>query len=318
MAQATDSAGNIGTSSTVTFSYCNRDTKAPPTVIITYPLNGTYGTNWIGEITGTASSNAGAGTTIKTTTLAIEDIATDKWWGGSSFNASSQSFVPVSGTTTWMLSFGAGLTSGVTYTLVAEATDSVGNIGTSSTVTFTYNTTPPLVTITYPVNNTTYGTNWGGAITGTASSQNLLSSVKVSVQQGSGSNSCWTGTGTTFTAACPNYLPVSAGTTNWSRNLAAAELTNGDSYSVIARATDSVENIGTSSTVAFTYSTTTPPPPPPPPPPPTTPPTVTVTYPVNGTTYGTDWTGTITGTASANSGSSLSEHSGSHRGHHHQ
>jgi hypothetical protein len=194
VAQATDSAGNIGTSWTVTFSYSNGNTKAPPTVIITYPVNNTtYGTDWGGEITGTASSNAGAGTTIKTTTLAIEDTATNKWWNGTSFSATSQSFTAATGTSTWYLPLATSyLTLGNSYSVVAQATDSAGNIGTSSTVTFTYNTTPPLVTITYPVNGTSYGTNWGGAITGTASGPNLLSSVKVSVQQGSGSaSSSW-------------------------------------------------------------------------------------------------------------------------------
>ena len=419
IAQATDNLGNIGTSWTVTFTYFIR--TGPPTVTITYPVNNTtYGADWTGVITGTASSNSGDGSTITSVSVAIEDTTTGKWWNGSSFSLGTEIFFPPTGNTTWMFTFGAGnLTSGHSYSVVAEATDSLGKLGTSSPVTFTYgiaapvlpkviitypvsgppygadwagaitgtasdtaigivsvkvsvqlnsgghscwtgsgntysascpnyvpvttgttswsltfgagnltsgdfytvlaqatdghgntgtsspvsftyNTTAPTVAITYPVNNTTYGSNWGSAVTGTASGPTVLSNVKVSVQQGSGGNVCWTGAGSTFTAACPNYLPVTAGTTNWSLSLGASSLTNGDSYTVVAQATDSAGNVGTSPTVAFTYSTTTPPPPPPPPP--ATPPTVTITYPVNGTIYGTDWTGTITGTASSNSG----------------
>ena len=36
----------------------------------------------------------------------------------------------------------------------------------------------------------------------------------------------------------------------------ANNLTSGDSYSVIAEATDSASNVGTSSTVSFTYNST--------------------------------------------------------------
>ena len=41
------------------------------------------------------------------------------------------------------------LVSGDTYTVTGQATDTAGNIGTSSTVTFTYNTSTPTATITY-------------------------------------------------------------------------------------------------------------------------------------------------------------------------
>jgi len=288
VAEATDSAGNTGTSETVDFSYCVH--AAPPTVTITYPINNTtYGSNWGGEITGTAS--AGTGASIKSVSVAIEDTATKLWWNGTSFSATSRSFEPVtSGTTTWSLLFGAGnLTSGVTYSVVAKATDSAGNTGTSETVDFTYcvHTAPPTVTITYPVNGTTYGANWGRTITGTASAGtgSTISKVKVSIQQGS--SSCWTGSGDTFTASCPSYLAVTSGTTSWTLAVPSTDLTSGDSYKVTAQATDSYENVGTSSTVAFTYNNS--------------PPTVTITYPVNKTTYGTDWAGKITGSSSATS-----------------
>jgi len=135
IAQATDSDSNVGTSSTVAFTYSVQ--TSAPTGTVTYPVDGTtYGSDWTGTITGTASS--GAGTTISATAVAIEDTNTGQWWNGTSFAASSQTFVGATGNTTWMLTLEASnLTSGDTYSVIAEATDSAGNVGTSSTVTCT-------------------------------------------------------------------------------------------------------------------------------------------------------------------------------------
>jgi hypothetical protein len=74
--------------------------------------------------------------------VAIEDTTTNQWWSGSSFSVTSQTFVPAIGDTTWMLPLEAlSLTSGDTYAVVAQATDSAGDVGTSSTVSFTYTST---------------------------------------------------------------------------------------------------------------------------------------------------------------------------------
>jgi hypothetical protein len=170
VAEATDSAGNTGTSSTLTFTY-----DITPTVSVSYPVDGTaYGVDWTAMITGTAPPGAGA--TVASTEVAVEDTTAKLWWNGSSFSDPTQSFVTVTGTTTWYLPFGPGnLTSGDSYSLIAQTTDSAGNTGTSSTVTFTYDTTPaaptpPTVNITYPADGTTYGADWTAVITGTVSS----------------------------------------------------------------------------------------------------------------------------------------------------
>ena len=114
---------------------------AAPTASITYPVDGTsYGAAWTGTITGTASS--AASTTVASTQVAIEDTSATKWWNGTAFAASSQSFVGATGDTTWLLALAAGnLTSGDTYSVTAQTTDSAGNLGTSSTVKFTYGST---------------------------------------------------------------------------------------------------------------------------------------------------------------------------------
>ncbi len=120
-----------------------------PTVNVTYPVSGTHyyssgggrRTAWSGPIAGTASSNSAG--TISTTAVAIEDTTTNKWWNGSSFSATTQTFVPAMGTTSWSY---AGLSTtnlnaqnaGDSYAVTAEATDSLNNQGTSATITFRY------------------------------------------------------------------------------------------------------------------------------------------------------------------------------------
>jgi len=269
-----------------------------PTVSVTYPVDGTtYGSDWTGPITGTASS--ATGTTLASTKVAIEDTSTTMWWNGTAFAASAQTFVPVTGTTTWLRPLAASnLTSGDSYSVVAQATDSAGNVGTSATVAFTYGNqtskVPPKVTITYPVDGTSYGSNWSGEITGTASAAIGASITSVSIAVDDIATKLWWN-GTSFSATTQTFEPVTSGTTTWLLTLQTSNLTSGHTYSVVAQATDSAGNLGTSSTVSFTYGTTTSA---------TTPPTVSITYPVDGTTYGSDWTGPITGTASSNSGAS--------------
>jgi phenylpyruvate tautomerase PptA (4-oxalocrotonate tautomerase family) len=165
-------------------------------VTITYPVTSTiYGTNWTGTITGTASSNSGA--SLASTVVAVKDTNTGLWWNGTSFAASSQTFVSTGGTpAAWNLAMAAGnLTSGHNYTVTAQATDGAGNLTTTSATTFTYNSSTPTVAVTYPVNGTTYGANWTGTITGTASSNSgsSLSSTVVAVENTTTSK-WWNGT----------------------------------------------------------------------------------------------------------------------------
>ncbi len=301
--EATDSAGNLGTNTPVAFTYCNHTTKIPPTVAITYPANGaTYGaTSWNGAISGTASSNSGPGTTITAVAVSIEDTATKQWWNGSSFGSGTQTFAGASGHTTWLFGLPAlDLTSGVTYSAIAQATDSAGNVGTSSPVSFTYcvRTAAPSVAITYPVNNTSYGANWTGEITGTAATNagvgTTITGVSVAIQDVK-TGEWWT-TSTGFTSSSQDFSAAN-GFTTWNLPFPISNLTSGVSYNVIAQATDSLKNLGTSTTVRFTYCNRTT----------KTPPTVVITYPVNNATYGTTWTGQFTGTASAATGATISK-----------
>ena len=84
-------------------------------------------------------------------------------------------------------------------------------------------TSASTVSITYPVNNTTYSA-WTNAITGTASAVtgSTISEVEVSVEQVG--DSCWTGSGDTYTETCPNYVAVTTGTTSWSLSFPSSNL----------------------------------------------------------------------------------------------
>ena len=225
--------------------------------------------------------------------LTIEDITNSTYWNGSAFVSGSRS-VTATGGSSWTYPLAASaLTVGNSYTVTASATDSAGNNSMSSPmVTFNYDNTAPTVAVSSPVNGTTYGANWSGSLTATASANAGgadITGVGVSIQQGSGG--CWTGSGNTWTATCPNYVAATYSSGTWNLTLPASDLTSGDTYTVTAQATDTAGNTNTA-TSTFTYSATAP--------------TVAVAYPVNSTTYGANWSGTLSGSASAANGASIS------------
>jgi hypothetical protein len=82
--------------------------------------------------------------------VAIQDTTTGQYWSGTGFTQSSATYVPVtSGASSWSLSLAAAnLTTGHSYTVTAQATDSYANSGTSPSATFSYNTSAPTLTLT--------------------------------------------------------------------------------------------------------------------------------------------------------------------------
>ncbi len=214
-----------------------------------------YGANWSGSIAGTASSNAGTGTSISSVGVAIKNLTTSEWWNGSAFSGSSADYIAANySSPNWSLSFPASdLVAGDSYAVTAQATDSLSNVGTSSAATFNYDNTAPTVALTYPTSGDTYGSNWAGAITGSATTKasgSSISNVGVAIEQGTGD--WWNGS--SFSATTETFEPVSSGTTSWSYTLSSSAFTSGDTYHVYAQATDSYTNVGTSSEVSFTYS----------------------------------------------------------------
>jgi len=146
----------------------------------------------------------------------------------------------------------SGLSAGTTYSYSVMAVLDNWQSSAAST-----SFTTMAVSVTYP-NNTTYGANWSGTLTGTASAATgttiPAAGVQVSVQQGSGTSSCWTGSGANFTASCPNYVVATYSAPDWTLGLPSGDLTSGDTYNVTAQATDSLSVSTTSTTASFTYS----------------------------------------------------------------
>src|SRR5581483_5198049 len=153
-----------------------------------------------------------------------------------------------------------GVPDGVwTYTDVPRV--GVNWVGTESaaSASVTVDTTAPTVAISFPTAAAYNAGGWtaGQPIAGTASDATSgVASSAVSVQKGNGASSCWTGTGATFTAACPNYL-TATGTTNWNKTFTTANFGADDTYTVAARATDNVGNTAVSS-ASFVYDTVAP------------------------------------------------------------
>jgi hypothetical protein len=121
-AQATDAAGNVGTSSPVTYTL---DTIAPTLAITS---TGVLTNQTTQSISGTIDA-ADAGLTVSiydgTTLLGIVTPAANGSW------SKQVTLLSIQGT----------------QTLTAQATDAAGNVGTSSPVTYTLDTIPPTLTV---------------------------------------------------------------------------------------------------------------------------------------------------------------------------
>ena len=115
-------------------------------------------------------------------------------------------------------------------------------------------TTPPTIDLAtapgdYSSSGTTYDgeSAWTGTIGGTAADNvggSGLASVAVSIQQVGGS--CWTGSSSTFSASCPNFVPAT-GLGSWSLSFPAGNFPHGGAYTITARATDGASNATTTS-----------------------------------------------------------------------
>ena len=268
-AQATDSYADVGTSTSSTFTYGTR----APSVVITYPVNNTtYGTNWSGSISGTATANA-TGSSLVVVGVAIRNITTSKWWNGSAFSAVSPDYI-ATGTTSWFLNVSAShLTNGDAYSVTAQALDSAGNVGTSTSSTFTYSTTPPRLSVAFPVTGMSYNANaWTngstspcgssgticGQATPTLSTISGTGSITLTLTQAGSPNLTWNGT--SFASGSNTVHPTAYNSGNglWTYTFANSHLTTGDSYAVAVTATDSAGNTSPAATSSFIYNTTTP------------------------------------------------------------
>ncbi len=147
----TDVAGNAVTS-IITFT---SDTAAS-TATITFPVNaGRYNaTTWAAGCTpaGACGTATDASSGVASVAVTVKRLSDNNFWNGTAWQSGSFPLT-ATGTTTWNQALAAtNLANAVSYTVTAQSTDKVGNQSTTATVTFTYDTTPPVVTITSTAN----------------------------------------------------------------------------------------------------------------------------------------------------------------------
>ncbi len=229
-------------------------------VHITRPTSAsTYGTNWTSSEGGTVSGtySAASGTTITAVKVSIQQgSGSSACWNGSSnsWSTACPNYVNVTpfspgSSGSWSLSLPTSdLNSVNTYNIIAEAIDSSNITGTSSTVSFTYNAGAPSPGAPVPSANVHYGTNpyWVNAemvgLTDTVTYSGAGTVSSVSYYYCYDNSSCTSSNGTLIGTA------TSGG--SWSVNwtITSSVPTNDGHYYVIAVATDSLSNVGTSPT----------------------------------------------------------------------
>ena len=140
-----------------------------------------------------------------------------------------------------------------TYSLVV-----IANGIASATTTFSYDTTPPTSSISFPAAGYYNAAGWGsGTITGSTSDPNgVVASVQVSIENTTTGK--WYN-GSAFSSATQQWLSTGGSLSAWTYNIPSSLLANGSSYAVSSQATDNLGDVQSSPTTAsFTYDTTPP------------------------------------------------------------
>ena len=128
-----------------------------PTSVVQFPAdNGKYNAaGWdngsagctgtpASSICGTVSDLPAGGAGVEKVEVSILESGSSQYYGGSSFNQGSETFLTATGTANWNYGItSAKLTSGRTYTIHAKATDYAGNVESQQTFTFLYDATAP-------------------------------------------------------------------------------------------------------------------------------------------------------------------------------
>lgn len=178
-----------------------------PTVAISFPANNAFynTTGWnagcvTNDVCGTAADTAPG--SVSSVTLTIRRSSDSRYWNGSSGTSTTEwpsttvtgaTTLTTSGTTAWnRVLTTASLQNGVSYTVVATATDAVGNTGTD-THTFMYDTGAPTGSITSPNN----GDEIGGTVAVTSNSADAESGVVLAAYEYRvATTGAWTAIGT--------------------------------------------------------------------------------------------------------------------------
>ena len=230
-AEQADDAGNLAISRAVTFTV---DTT-PPLVAITVPAAGTLAK--VSTLTFSGSSGQASGDEA---VLALRIYS-----GTTPTGTPMQTVSPINiEAGAWSTNAVGALADG-TYTAVAEQLDAAGNVGISTPVTFTIDTTAPKVSLTSPAAGELYVSQptFGGAA-GEASGDLQTVVLKIYAGEGTGGSPL-------------NAVNVAAAGGSWTTGSSGPHLADG-TYTVIATQSDEAGNLGASKAVTFTIDSVAP------------------------------------------------------------
>lgn len=238
-----------------------------------FPSDGSYVVRWRAtDAVGNSTTSAGTSLTLDTTpppAPQIDSAPSDPSGASVQFDfsdtesgVSSQCWLDVGAWTTCSspISY-SGLAAGQ-HSFAVRATDAAGNVSNATSYSWTVDTGLPSASITSPVsgsylNNTTYAAGCGTPaddICGTASDPGGgISNVAVSIRRSS-TSLYWNGT--SFSSSTEVFL-TATGTTTWSFAMPVAGFPGDDTYTVHARATDTV-GLTSIDAVTFTLDRTAP------------------------------------------------------------
>src|SRR4029453_14189643 len=152
-----DNRGNTQISPPFPFKY---DTTAPSSTTTFPAAGGRY--NALGWAAGCAGAGlcgtAADGTSgVANVKVSIKRSSDDTYWNGSAWSGASENLRTATGASSWSYGLAASnLADGLTYTAQVGAADNAGNTQTSTTFTFTYDTTAPSSSATFPAAGASY------------------------------------------------------------------------------------------------------------------------------------------------------------------
>jgi hypothetical protein len=248
--KAVDRAGNpqadeVG-SSTFTFTG-NPPDITPPTLAISYPVDGSCRSTALLAVLGTSADNV----LVSTVQVTISRNSDSYYWDGAGWVSSEGWLETVPAAGSWSLSVNPSLVDGESYSVVARAVDSSSNLSIAySTVAFCFDTSLPVAGVVYPSSGSVL--NAAVQLNGTAVDNVAVSSAEVSILSIS-DGQYWDGSAW---GAGQAWKAVSIWPSSWTYTSVPAWVDN-SSYVVTARAWDAAGNGGSSGS-SFLYDVTPP------------------------------------------------------------
>ena len=253
LSQAGIGPGNLGVPSTVGTDIINFNLDdVPPQGAITWPSANAAVSSATVNVVGTATDDqSGVGTTqIEVST---GQGGTPMYWNGSSYQ-SGQIWITTTTANPWSYTISSSaLASGNLYYLRTQLTDAAGNVFTSLTSTFTYNTTAPTVVINPQAPNNGFysavqvSTPFAGTANPSGTPLVVVTTVTLSLRDITVGTSYYNGSSWQNGSAS---FAAQNSVANWTYNNSALSFVNDHQYQLTATALDSS---GVSGNTSFTF-----------------------------------------------------------------